>query len=385
MNYLPLAESHLEALISILTESFNQPAGKARPWVEASGRENWRVVVDEEPLGGAMLIPMGQWFGGRVVGMTGLAGVVVSARARGRGVGKKLISSVLREVWDEGVALSVLNASTSSFYRANGYERAGASYSMEVSLKELNVRGGPLEIRLHSVEQLESEEKLQSEWVTEHACLSRGPYLWHRVRNPQGTPAERFGFYNGDRLEGYVFWKRSEFKGLDNELQISDMVLTTPEAQQTLLGYLAGHRAFFSRAYWDCPSSFPLLLELSEPWHYEMKLKEHWMLRIVNLPKALAERGYPVGLKGRLELEVSDPLLAENAGRWVLEVEDGRGVVKAGGEGRLQVSIDSLAPLYSGFLSAKQLYTVGRLQGPPEQISLAGELFAGEPRLSDFF
>ena len=88
MNYLPLAEIHLEPLISILTESFNQPPGKARPWVEASGRENWRVVVDEEPVAGAMLIPMGQWFGGRVVGMTGLAGVVVSARARGRGVGK---------------------------------------------------------------------------------------------------------------------------------------------------------------------------------------------------------------------------------------------------------------------------------------------------------
>ena len=53
MNYLPLAEIHLEPLISILTESFNQPPGKARPWVEASGRENWRVVVDEEPVAGA--------------------------------------------------------------------------------------------------------------------------------------------------------------------------------------------------------------------------------------------------------------------------------------------------------------------------------------------
>lgn len=385
MNYLSLDESHLEALISILTESFNQPPGKARPWVEASGRENWRVVVDEEPLAGAMLIPMGQWFGGRVVSMTGLAGVVVSARARGRGVGKKLISSVLQEMRQEGVALSVLNASTTSFYRANGYERAGASYSMELSLKELNFRGGPLEIRPHSQEQTELEEKLQSEWVRDHACLSRGPYLWHRVRNPQGTPAERFGFYKGERLEGYVFWKRSEFKGLDNELQISDIVLTTPEAQQTLLGYLAGHRAFFSRAYWDCPSSFPLLLEVSEPWQYDLKLKEHWMLRIVNLEKALTERGYPVGVNGRLELEISDPLLTENAGRWVLEVAEGKGVVAAGGEGRLKMTIDSLAPLYSGFLSAKQLSGAGRLQGSPEQVDLAGELFAGEPRLSDFF
>ena len=147
VNYLPLTDSHLEPLISILTESFNQPPGKARPWVEASGRENWRLVVDSQPLGGAMLIPMGQWFGGRVVGMTGLAGVVVSPRARGRGVGKKLISSVLQEMRSDGVALSVLNGSTTSFYRANGYEKAGASYTIELSLKDLGHRAGPLEIR----------------------------------------------------------------------------------------------------------------------------------------------------------------------------------------------------------------------------------------------
>jgi predicted acetyltransferase len=60
-------------------------------------------------------------------------------------------------------------------------------------------------------------------------------------------------------------------------------------------------------------------------------------------------------------------------------------VVRAGGEGRLKVSINFLAPLYSGFLSAKQLRGAGLLQGPPDQVKLAGELFAGEPRLSDFF
>ena len=385
MNYLPLAEIHLEPLISILTESFNQPPGKARPWVEASGRENWRVVVDEEPVAGAMLIPMGQWFGGRVVGMTGLAGVVVSARARGRGVGKRLISSVLQEMHGEGVALSVLNASTSSFYRANGYERAGASYTVELNLKDLRHRAGPLEIRALHNGNLKLEEQLQSESVSDHACLSRGPYIWHRVRNPQGAEAERFGFFAEDRLEGYVYWRRSEFQDMENELNISDLVLVTPAAQKTFLGYLAGHRAFFSRASWDCPSSFPLLLELEEPWHYRMSLKEHWMLRVVNLEKALTERGYPPNLSGLLELEIADPLLSANTGRWIPEVADGRGVVKAGGGGRLKLDINSLPPLYSGFLSARQLARAGRLEGAPEQIALADELFAGEPRLSDFF
>lgn len=109
------------------------------------------------------------------------------------------------------------------------------------------------------------------------------------------------------------------------------------------------------------------------------------MLRVVNLEKALTERGYPPNLSGLLELEIADPLLSANTGRWILEVADGRGVVKAGGGGRLKLDINSLPPLYSGFLSARQLARAGRLEGAPEQIALADELFAGEPRLSDFF
>ena len=109
------------------------------------------------------------------------------------------------------------------------------------------------------------------------------------------------------------------------------------------------------------------------------------MLRLVNVKKALEDRGYPQGVSGRLELEIFDPLLSENAGRWIVEVAEGRAVAKPGGEGHLQLSIDSLAPLYSGFLSAKQLSAAGRMAGTPAQIAVADEIFKGEPRLSDFF
>ena len=109
------------------------------------------------------------------------------------------------------------------------------------------------------------------------------------------------------------------------------------------------------------------------------------MLRLVNVEKALEDRGYPQGVSGRLDLEIFDPLLSENGGRWIVEVAKGRAVVQPGGEGHLQLSIDSLAPLYSGFLSAEQLSSAGRVVGAPAQIALADEIFRAEPRLSDFF
>jgi predicted acetyltransferase len=386
VNYQHLQTADIDDLGSLVSESFNAPDDIARPWIERSGVPNWRVVKDSTSLlGGLMVIPMGQWFGGRAVPMTGLAGVVVSPRARGRGVGKRLIGQTLEEIRDSGVALSALYASTTSFYRHCGYERAGAAYQVELNLKELTARSGPLEVRTLEAEDSERVEALQHDWVQDHACLKRGPYLWHRVRNPKGQAAEQFGFFSGDRLEGYVLWKRSEHKGLDNELQITDLVLTTPAAQESFWGYLAGHRAFFSKAQWLCPSSSPWLLALDEPWNYKMSMHEHWMLRLVDLQKAFTERGYPAGPPCEIHFEVEDPLLSNNNGRWLLRVGECEGRLTTGGEGLIKTDIGALASLYSGFLSATQLSVTGRLEGPVEQLALADGTFRGEPRLCDFF
>lgn len=42
-----------------------------------------------------------------------------------------------------------------------------------------------------------------------------------------------------------------------------------------------------------------------------------WMVRVVDAPKALTERGYPAGLDGELHIEFRDDLLPSNDGRFV--------------------------------------------------------------------
>lgn len=383
--YQPLSTTDIEELARLISESFNFPPDKAQPWIERSGVEHWRVLsIGGRILGALLMIPMGQWFGGRAVSMTGLAGVAVSPTARGRGVGQKLIGETLREMKQNGTSLSALYGSTTSFYRRCGYERAGAAYQIEVKLKDLVARAGPLEVRPLRFKDETLVQELQHRWVRGQACLERGPYLWHRVRNPKGEPAEQFGFFRGQTLEGYVFWKRSEFKGTENELEITDLVLTTAAAQETFLGLLAGHRAMYSKAHWLCPSSTPLLLSLHEPWNYKLSLREHWMLRIVDLAGALEARGYPSGAKAELHLEVEDSLLP-NSGRFVLKVDGKDAQLESGGEGLIKADMGTMSALYSGFVTATELSVTGRLEGPPKQLELADQVFRGEPRLCDFF
>lgn len=387
-DYHPPATDQVSALAALVADSFNTPQAQSELWVERSGIENWRVLLEGDTtiVGGLMQIPMAQWFGGRPVSMTGLAGVAVSAFGRGRRFGQRLLEHALSEMRESGTALSALYASTSSFYRRCGYERAGSRFLAEVQVRELTSRGGPLEVRPLTAENEAEAEALQARLVRNHGALVRGPYLWLRVRGPRGMTAQGYGFYRAGRLEGYAYLVKHSASFRDNFLEATDVVLSTPDALTTYFGLLAGHRAFFTSARWPGTPTCPLLFSLPESWQYKLALEEHWMLRVVSLQQALLQRGYPAHLKGELHLQVDDPWFADNSGPWVLEVAGGEGAASRGGRGDLKLDIGSLASLYTGFLSAEKLALAGRASGSPDALALASAIFGGwTPELADFF
>src|SRR5207253_2552448 len=102
-----------------------------------------------------------------------------------------------------------------------------------------------------------------------------------------------------------------------------------------------------------------------------------WMLRIVNVPAALEARGYPVGVEAELHVQVRDPLLPQNQGRFILSVGDGRGRVQSGGKGTLKLDIKGLGGLYSGHLTPYDLRVMGLLEGPDQALAGATTVFMG--------
>lgn len=382
-SYRRAREADLEGLTALMHTTFGVAEEASRRWIEASGLEHWRVLEQASGVqAAAVFIPMGQWFGGRPVSMTGLAGVAVSPVGRGRGTGQHLMGSILGELHREGVALSALYGSTTSFYRRCGYGRAGARYLAEVDVRGLRHRGGPLEVR--ELDEVEPARALQAT-VREHAALRRGPYMWYRIRFPRGQTARGFGFFGPDGLEGYAYvvYAGSGVEG--RSLEVSDLLLTTPDAVQAFLGFVAGHRALIETARWPSPACSPLLLALEERWSYRLFLDEHWLLRVVSLPQALEQRGYPAALVEELHLEISDELLPDNAGRWILRVAEGEGRVERGGQGDLRLGIAGFASLYTGFATARQLWLAGEAEGDQDLLTRAEEVFQGEPLMTDFF
>jgi predicted acetyltransferase len=111
------------------------------------------------------------------------------------------------------------------------------------------------------------------------------------------------------------------------------------------------------------------------------------MLRIVDAPRAIAARGYPLGLTLSVPLSIDDARGPWHRGDWVLDVSDGHGRLVAGTGGGPAISINGLAALYSGFASARTLFAAGLLaNATAEQIAALDAAFSGpRPAMNDDF
>ena len=111
-----------------------------------------------------------------------------------------------------------------------------------------------------------------------------------------------------------------------------------------------------------------------------------WMTRVVNVPGALATRGYADAVDAELHVRVHDDVLPANDGAFVLRVAGGKAEVERGGTGALRIDVRGLAPLYTGYASPDELVAAGYAEADERSLLTAAAIFGGPaPWLADFF
>lgn len=83
-------------------------------------------------IGSARYYDLRQWWHGRALPLAGVAGVKIAPEARGRGIGRALMTGLVSAMSERGYPLSVLYPSTLGFYQAFGWEQAGGFYQVEI-------------------------------------------------------------------------------------------------------------------------------------------------------------------------------------------------------------------------------------------------------------
>ncbi|GAA1261762.1 GNAT family N-acetyltransferase [Saccharothrix xinjiangensis] len=320
-----------------------------------------------------------QFWGGATVPMGGIGGVAVDPRARGRGVAGALLDAALRDLRERGQALSALHAAVPAPYRSRGWERAGVFEHLEVPLDR--VPAGP---------RLATRPAEEGDAAALHACycdlastvdgmLDRGAPAVD-ARDVLGHDVVSVAPGHDGEVRGYLAAGRD-----DGVLRVRDLVGRDAATQLGLLGEVrrrAGSLERVSLRVTD-PATTWLLTDRAIGF---TTTTSAWLLRVVDLPAAVAARGWPAaeGLDAVVDLEVVDGHAPWHAGRRRLVVEGGRVRVEAGGSGAVRLHARALGPWFGGAQGGHALRRAGLLDGDARVLDrLVGA--PGVPRLADFF
>lgn len=389
----------MDDLVRLIGFAFASEPKGAREWLHRAGLENLRAARRSGGTaaeGCLLRIPMGQYFGGKSVSMSGIAGVAVGPESRGGGIATAMMTACIREIASERIAASTLYASTQHLYRKIGYEVAGMAYNVTVPVSEIrrNLLAAGAASHLH-VQQLNEhhEQAIRTtyrHWArTTSGMLDRGSYIWNRVKVWREVPHTPFGVVNeaGEVLAyAYLSQDRNTASG-KHHVKLSDMAWQSPAAGRALLEFLGGFTTMAEELKFSGSPTHPAIGLLGHTI-YSIVMKDPWMLRICDVQAALQQRGYPRSVRASLAIDVYDPIVTDNSTCWGLEVAGGDGIVQRGAPtgNAIHCNVQTLAQLYTGFLSASELSRRGLLTGSAGAIEAADSIFAsGAPYMTDFF
>jgi len=384
-----------ERLASICSQCFISSRDNSQIYSNLIGRENLRVIrQNQQILGGLAFTPMGQWFGGQRVPMTGIAAVGVAPEYRGTGAAIAMMKHAVKELHSQGVAISVLYPAVHQLYRQAGYEQGGHYCVWEIPTGSIQLREQPLPMIPVDCSDLRSahqrsyrmmQDIYQKQARLNNGNLDRNQFIWQTMTRADGEEIiYAYLIGTADQPQGYIIFKQ-EREHNSTYLKVIDWSVLTTAAAQSFWSFLNHHRSQIDLVRWKSSPLDSLTLLLPEP-KAKLKTADRWMLRIVDVTIALEERGYPAGVETELHLEVRDDLIGTNSGKYILSIANAKGEVTSGGKGQLKLDIRGLAPLYTGLFTPQQLQLAGLLEGEDTALSAAAQIFAASsPWMSNFF
>jgi predicted acetyltransferase len=371
--------------------------GRAVPVEPRPGVRGFVAEVGGRVAGVLTITRFNQFWGGAAVPMGGIGNVAVDPHARGRGVAGALLDTALGDMRERGQVLSALFATAPGVYRGRGWERAGVLEHLELPLDRLPAgRGagpfgaGPFEVRPFGAGSVEARPVEEGDLAALHACyvdlastvngmLDRaGPAV--RVEDVLGLDVVSVVPGHDGEVRGYLTAERRA-----DGLLVHDLVGRDAATQLGLLGGLRSWGGALERVVLRVVDPAVTGLLTDQALRFTTTTSA-WLLRVVDLPGAVAARGWPgaVGVDAVVGLEVFDEHAPWNAGRWRVVVEDGAVRAEAGGSGEVRLRARALGPWFSGMQDSHALRRAGLLDGDGRVLD---RLVAapGVPRLADSF
>lgn len=314
---------------------------------------------------------------GNVVPAGHVTGVSVAPTHRRRRLLTRMMHRQLRDIHNTGhEPIAVLWASEPQIYPRFGYGLAAQRLVLDIRARETEISRATADSggRLRSAE----PAALLSELTKIYEQLRPGRPGWsgrdgrwwqHRTadtkaRRGSATELRAVVHETSSGADGYALWRTKDGEVVDSpygEVQIIEAVAATPAAYHALWEFLLGIDLTRVARFGYAAVDEPLLHLVSNPRALVPRLSDSLWVRLIDVGAALASRRYATGID--LVIDVADPILPENTGRWRL-VGDGAGATctRTVDPADLSCSITDLGAVYLGGPSWDALGAAGRVR-----------------------
>lgn len=332
---------------------------------------------------------------GRAMAMAGISVVGTRPEYRRRGLVRKIMTQAFAEQRDRGQSLAGLWASQAAIYQRYGFAPAGMNRGYAIDTADLEFLASPSEMpiavsRHRPGPVLDAIRETYKQFIAQRTgYLHRGKATWlNALLSEEGSNAADGPVYVAlvGSLEaplGYAVYtlRAGQVAHLarPQEIKIRDMAWLDIAAYRSLWDFFAKHDLVGRVAWANAPMDDPIRALLVEPRLLHTRDMEASWWRVVDVPRALAQRGY--AHEHELVIKVyGDDLANWNNGTWCLRTGTDPGteaqVTPVTEEPDLELSIRSLSGLFSGMYSAQTLSNWGMLRADPKVIAKANTLFA---------
>ncbi|MEX1008815.1 MAG: GNAT family N-acetyltransferase [Acidimicrobiia bacterium] len=332
--------------------------------------------------------------GGALVPTAGVTMVGVHPTHRRRGLLVRMMEEQLADVAARGEPLAVLTASESAIYRRFGYGLATFSTFWTLRTEGTDFASPPtVDGRFRLIEPAEAATAVPPLYDAARRRhvgeVTRHPAWFEQIfSEPAGGKGPRRVFtavhesVAGD-ADGFARYRiKDDWSGgiAANTLEVIDLYALDDEVEAALWQFLIDIDLVANVKAFGRPVDDPIRWRLADPRRMQItEVTDHLWLRVVDPAVALAARTY--GSRDRVVVELTDPFLPGNEGRWSIDnASDDVTVQRTDDDADLAMSASELGGLYLGGVSATTLARAGRIaELVPGAIARADTFFTTTP------
>lgn len=370
--------------------------------VEAMG-PTIAVYEDSDMVACLRILSLRMFIHGASMPLGGVSSVACLPEHRRKGYVGQLLRYALALMREHGQPLSSLYTPHVSLYRRYGWMTASSLLRYSFDPKDI-APANPARPEGSAHRVTEEEEPTVAEVYRQFAAprngyLDRHERWWkeaffRRLHDEKRRLHDVAVWADGKgQPSGYVAYFGTRERRFDgpptDRLALQEFVALNSAAYLGLLRYLLTHD-LAEEITWFGPIDEPFTVAIDEPGRVKREHHYGFMLRVVDLEKAIAARPPAAQApEGAFTVHITDPSATWNQGVWRIECSDGQlAATRAEGTPDVSTNAAAFAAMYNGFLRPSEAARSGLAEvNDPKAAALADRILSADypPYSSEFF